>query len=70
VPSLCFYLDTIPEWRGAAEVADRVLRPDRPLVVVDRVDLRLLPPEALERLEEVGRSGRYRVYAPRTPDRR
>jgi 4-amino-4-deoxy-L-arabinose transferase-like glycosyltransferase len=67
IPSLCFYLDAVPEWRGAAEVADRVLRPDRPLLVVDQVDLPLLPPEARERMDEVGRSGRYRVYAPRAP---
>jgi 4-amino-4-deoxy-L-arabinose transferase-like glycosyltransferase len=70
LPSLCFYLDIIPEWRGAEEVADRVSLPDRPLVIVDRVDLHLLPPEARERLEEVGRSGRYTVYAPREPERR
>ncbi|MBZ5638945.1 MAG: glycosyltransferase family 39 protein [Acidobacteriia bacterium] len=65
VPSLCFYLDAVPEWRGAAEVAERVARPDRPLLVVDRVDLPLLPPEAWERIVEVGQSGRYRVFAPR-----
>jgi hypothetical protein len=45
-----------------AEVAERMVKPDRPLLVVDRVDLPLLPREAREKMRAVGSSGRYRVF--------
>jgi len=66
LPSLTFYLDRPLEWRGAADVAERLSSPDRPLLVVDRSDLPLLPPEVRATLEEAGRSGRYVVLVSRT----
>ncbi len=62
LPSLTFYLDTVPEWEGVAEVAERMTRADRPLLVVDQVDLKLLPKDTRDTLEEIGRSGRYLVF--------
>lgn len=67
VPSLCFYLDRAPEWIGADMVAERASRSDRPVLVIDQVDLPRLPAGALTIIEEVGRAGRYRVFVPRTP---
>ena len=65
LPTLTFYLDRVLEWRGVAEVAERVARPDHLLLVVDQEDLPLLPPETRGMIEEVGHSGRYRVFAPK-----
>jgi hypothetical protein len=48
-----------------AEVAERVARSDHPLLVVDQEDLPLLPSETRGMIEEVGRSGRYLVFAPK-----
>jgi hypothetical protein len=67
LPSLCFYLDRVPEWVGADKVAERASRPDLPVLVIDQIDLPRLPAGALKGIEEVGRSGRYRVFVPRTP---
>jgi 4-amino-4-deoxy-L-arabinose transferase-like glycosyltransferase len=65
LPSLCFYLDTVPEWRGVAQVAERISKGDRPLVVVHQKDLSLLPPDARDAMRGVGSSGRYLVFEPR-----
>ena len=65
IPSLCFYLDRVPEWVGRADLGAALGRGDRPLFVLDEVDVPGIPAEAREGLREVGRVGRYRVLEPR-----
>ncbi len=63
VPSLVFYLDRVPERVTTAALGRRIAHGDEPLLVVDPDDLGAIDPEVRRRLREVGRHGKYRVYA-------
>jgi 4-amino-4-deoxy-L-arabinose transferase len=62
LPSLTFYLDRAPETIGYADLEERLLRDDRPYVVLADVDLPDLPVAAAGRLRELGRSGKLIVF--------
>lgn len=65
IPSLCFYLDRVPEWVGTADLGAALARRDRPLFVVDAIDLPGIPAAVRDGLREVAQRGRYRVLEPR-----
>jgi len=63
VPSLTWYLDRVPEQVDLAHLPERLGQADGTLYVFDWRDLSRVPPASLERLREVGRQGKYRVFA-------
>lgn len=62
LPSLTFYLDQVPERIYKADVAGRIARDDRLLLVMDRSDLHVLSPAVNRDLREVGSFGKYVVF--------
>jgi 4-amino-4-deoxy-L-arabinose transferase len=67
LPSLTFYADRVPEKLGGAELASRLDRGDRPLVVIDDVDLARLAPEVRARLKPLAHAGTAGVFEPSPP---
>jgi 4-amino-4-deoxy-L-arabinose transferase-like glycosyltransferase len=61
LPSLTFYLDRVPEKLPMAWVGDRLQDEDDLLMIFDRSDLGMLPPEISVRLRWVGEAGKYVV---------
>lgn len=73
VPSLAFYLDRTTEWVAMDRWQQRLREGDDPVFVLADVDLPGVPGEVLDRLQEVGRQGKYIVFvkradAPPDPD--
>jgi hypothetical protein len=63
VPSLTWYADRNPEHLDTAErLGERLGRGDAAVVVIAEPDIAVVPPSDLERLREIGRSGKYRVF--------
>jgi len=67
LPSLTFYADRVPEKLTTRDLAERLDRGDRPLVVFDRRDLAEVDPSVRVRLREVGEAGKY-VVCEEKPD--
>jgi 4-amino-4-deoxy-L-arabinose transferase len=67
-PSLVFYLDRPVEVIDLHELAPRLARPDRPVLVFADVDLPRVPPDSLARLREVGRHAKFRAFVESDPD--
>jgi len=70
LPSLTYYADRVPERVIPAELSERLDRGDAPLVVlVDDENPDAMPVRVRQRLHEVARSGKMRVFepAPATP---
>jgi hypothetical protein len=65
LPSLTYYADRVPERVTGAELAERLDRGDRPLiVVVDDLDPASLPGPVHARIREIARSGNMCVFEP------
>lgn len=62
LPSLTYYADRVPEKVAGKALADRLSKGDDPLIVMDVADRAALPAEVRERLREIARSGKLRVY--------
>jgi len=62
VPTLTYYLDRVPEEVEIDDVENRLDDDDDPLFVFDKSDLPDLSPEAVRRLNEIGRDGKYVVF--------
>lgn len=62
VPSLTYYLDRVPQRVQAGGVGARIALGDSPLFVIDPDDLVHVGPAVQDRLREVGRKGKYRLY--------
>lgn len=62
LPSLTFYLDSIPESVDMPNLADRISVAPRGLLVFDRDDIPATPASVLERLIPVGEQGKYLVF--------
>ena len=65
VPSLLYYLDSVPEEVPISRLADRIAQSDDPLFVFDEVDLHDVPPASVDALVPVGAQGKYRVFEKR-----
>ncbi|HEX6849971.1 MAG TPA: glycosyltransferase family 39 protein [Candidatus Polarisedimenticolaceae bacterium] len=62
-PSLTWYADRIPEHLETAErVGERLGRGDRALFVIAQADLAIVPAKDRERLRELGRVAKFRVF--------
>lgn len=70
VPSLVYYLDRVPEEVDVENLAGRLDRPDKPLIVADEVDLPSVVSIVRDRMGEIGRQGKYVVFEDRTPEQR
>jgi hypothetical protein len=62
VPSLTFYLVRPVEVLEMSRLGERLERDDRPLLVFVDVDLPSIPDSIADRLDEVGRQGKYVVF--------
>ena len=62
VPSLAFYLSRVPEFVELHDLDRRLQREDGALFVFVDVDLPSIPPHVSDRLQEVGRRGKYIVF--------
>ena len=64
-PSLTYYADRVPEKVPGGKLAARLDRGDAPLVVlVDDSDPNAMPVRVRQRLRELARSGKMRVFEP------
>jgi 4-amino-4-deoxy-L-arabinose transferase-like glycosyltransferase len=64
LPSLTYYADRVPERISGDRLGERLDRGDAPLVVLADVDLDRLPATVRQRLRELARSGKLRVFEP------
>lgn len=65
LPGLTFYLDRVPEVVGIDRFEARASRADDPLFLLADVDLPDVPEELLDRLQRVGRHGKFLVFEKR-----
>jgi hypothetical protein len=65
LPSLTYYADRVPERVTGAQLSERLLRGDAPLVfLVNDSDPDAMPVPVRQRLRELARSGKMRVFEP------
>ncbi len=62
LPSLTYYADRVPEKMSGDALGARLDHGDDPLIVFDVVDLPSVPPATRTRLQEIARSGKFRVF--------
>jgi 4-amino-4-deoxy-L-arabinose transferase-like glycosyltransferase len=66
VPSLTYYLDRVPEEVAAGRLGRRLDADDDPVIVFDEDDLTDVTKATMQRLQPIGRQGKYVVYEKRS----